>query len=282
MGVGHQVVKVDLHTHSSCSDGLMTPDRLLDTALMGGIRVLSITDHDTLDGSLQAMRSIAGTPERFGDLILVPGVEVSCRHGERVVHILGYFLERPVSRLQSILDANVQGRKTRAREIVRRLERDGWPVSCSDFDQPAQVMNRLNVARLLVERGAIGSVSVFFDELTGRGCPYEVERHEPDPFDVVPLIRESGGLAVIAHAGANGVIDLIEPLCGVGLSGVEAHHPKHSPDVALRLEECAQSLGLLVTGGSDWHGDASHPGSFGQAGVSQAQLERFLAADPRG
>lgn len=259
----------------------MEPGQLLDTALEGGIRVLSVTDHDTLDGSLQAMGSIDADPDRFEGFILVPGVEVSCRHEGRVVHILGYYLERPVHRLRSILEANVRGRETRAFEIVRLLERDGWPISLADFDQAGHVVNRLNLARLLVERGAIDSVSTFFDDLTGKGCPYEVKRHEPDPFDVVPLIRESGGLAVIAHAGANDVIDLIEPLHRVGLSGVEAYHPKHPADMALLLEDRASSLGMLVTGGSDWHGNTSHPGGLGQVALPEAHLERFLAADPR-
>lgn len=274
--------RADLHVHSSCSDGIFAPSKVLEHARRAGLSYLSITDHDSFEGYRRAAEYLADPvrdPRAYP--VLVPGMELSCMHDGRDVHMLAYFATAPSPALAQAMDAARMQRVRRARRIVELLAADGFPISEDDLVSRGMSFNRVNVARLLFERGSIPSVDYFFSHLAGRGCHYHIERHEMEPALAIELIRESGGIPVIAHPAHYHVVDLIEPLSSEGLGGVEAYHASHALPVARELEELADRLGLLVTGGSDWHGDSTHAEHIGETRLPRHCLEKFLAADPR-
>lgn len=274
-------MRFDLHVHTNLSDGIYPPRDVLDRAHEADLRYLSITDHDNFQGYTQASDLLAQDPELSISMTLIPGVEVSCIQDGRDVHMLAYYIEHPVAELLSTLDSARDGRKKRCLRLIHLLESDGYPISLEGFLDSGVTINRTNIARILIREGCIENVDYFFDKMVGKGCPYHVPRHEVDPFTAVELIRASGGLPIIAHPALYGVVDLIEPLSEAGLAGVEAYHASQSLQTAHELQDLAESLDLLVTGGSDWHGDATHAAALGASQLPLECLEKFLAADPR-
>jgi predicted metal-dependent phosphoesterase TrpH len=271
---------VDLHVHTTCSDGIYTPRQVVQHAQRLGIEYLAITDHDTFTGTRDALSIAEELPDPGGPTV-IPGIEVSCMHDQRDVHMLGYYCTAPTDELAEVLEASREQRTERARTIVGMMETDGYPISENDFEDQDLTFNRVNIARILLHRGCIPSVDHFFKHLVGKGGRYHVARHEIEPAYAIKLIRDSGGLPVIAHPAHYHVVDLIAPLIKDGLAGVEAYHASHPISVARELEAYATSAGLLVTGGSDWHGDATHASELGIRTLPRTCLERFIAADPR-
>ena len=256
-------MRIDLHTHSTASDGTDGPGDLVRAAAAAGLDVVALTDHDTFSGLPAATSAAAEVGLR-----LVPGVEVSCVAGDVPFHLLAYWCDPADEALGAELLLNRDDRIPRAREITRRLAEAGYPVTWETVS--AQVpegatVGRPHLADALVVAGAVADRDEAFATLLHDGSPYVVGHHYVDHRAVVPLVRASGGVAVVAHMGAakRGVVlsvEALEEMTADGLAGLEVDHPDHDDETRERLRSLANRLGLLATGSSDYHGTGKKQG----------------------
>ena len=252
---------VDLHTHSTASDGTDSPAALVAVAHAAGLDVVALTDHDTTAGWAEA---IAALP---AGLTLVPGLELSCRwnppDGGRSteLHLLGYLVDPGHPELSTTLDRLRSSRLGRAERMTRRMAADGVPIT---WDRVAQIASgasagRPHIARALVETGIVGSVDEAFATLLNSGSPYHEPKEDLDALDGVRLVTAAGGVPVFAHplARSRGRVvgdEAVTAMAEVGLAGLEVDHPDHTEADRAHLRELAASRGLLTTGSSDYHG----------------------------
>lgn len=243
---------IDLHTHTTASDGSLTPEALVQLAAQRGLRILAITDHDTVAG-LSAAEAIA---RQYG-VTLIPGIELSTAVPSGEVHILGYFIDPSDPGLQRHLVQLVEARRERAIRLVEQLRRLGFPVTLEDLEAIAGggTMTRAHAARLLVARGFVQSIDEAFERYLGRNRPAYVPRTFPTPQEAVEIVRSAGGIPVLAHPlSASDLETTLEQLLAVGLMGLEAWYAEYPPATQRALAQRATELGLLTTGGSDYHG----------------------------
>lgn len=250
---------IDLHSHTTASDGLLSPAALLDAAAAAGLTVLAITDHDTTAGYLDGRRLLAGRP-----LELVPGIEISAVHDGRDVHVLGYFIDPSSPRLTDFLEGQQTDRRRRVLEMTDRLGSLGRPIDPEPILEAAsrgRSVGRPQIADALVAGGHVKSRDEAFRRFLEHGGPAFVPRLGASPRDVVKIIHEAGGLASLAHPGVHQRDHLIDELAAEGLDAIEVRHSDHDAATEDRYRRTASRLGLLVTGGSDFHGNASHRAS---------------------
>lgn len=266
---------IELHAHSNCSDGTLSPRDLVRSAVEIGLGAIALSDHDTMAG-VEPAQDEAGS----AGVELIPGAEISCIYEGRQVHLLGYWCRLDGSELAEELARVRESRKVRAGAMVEKLRALGLPVTVEQVMRHAVGGNpgRPHVARALVEIGAVTEVKdAFTPELIALGGRAYVEKYALDPKRAVTLIREAHGSAVLAHpaphAGSPGVEDgLIVALVAAGLAGIEAGHIYHSPADVERYRRMAAELGLIATAGSDCHGS---PLTMGTCTVDRATLERL-------
>lgn len=241
----------DLHLHSSASDGAHAPGELVRLSAAAGLPAIAITDHDTVFGTAEALAEAASLP-----ILVISGVELSAGYGDRGMHILGYHVDHTDTALNTRLEALRTIRVERAERIVYALAHDGFRIEVADVLAAADggAIGRAHIARLLVDTGQAASVSEAFRTLLGKTAPYYVPKPVHTPEDMLAWIAEAGGVPVLAHPGLSGVDDLIPALAQSGLAGLEAYHPSHSPGRREHYACLAASLGLIATGGSDFHG----------------------------
>ncbi|UUU31070.1 PHP domain-containing protein [Streptomyces sp. CA-210063] len=249
-------MRIDLHSHSTASDGTDTPAELVRKARATGLDVVALTDHDTTRGHAEA---IAALPE---GLTLVTGAELSCRLDGVSMHMLAYLFDPEEPDLLAERELVRDDRVPRARGMMAKLNELGVPVT---WEQVARIagdgsVGRPHVATALVELGVVPTVSDAFTEqwLADGGRAY-VEKHETDPFEAIRLIKGAGGVAVFAHPaavkrGRTVPESAIAELAAAGLDGIEVDHMEHDPATRARLRGLAKELGLLTTGSSDYHG----------------------------
>jgi predicted metal-dependent phosphoesterase TrpH len=261
---------VDLHSHSTASDGALAPEMVVETAAAAGLAALALTDHDTLAGVPAAQE--AG--RRLG-VRIVAGVELSLMDGEREVHMLGLHIAQ-VGTLQSQLEAVRDSRVSRAEQIVSRLNALGVPVTMDAVlaEAAGGAVGRPHVARALIAGGWVRDQREAFDRYLGAGRPANVEKQRVTIADGIRLIHECGGLAVVAHPGGDGRRERVEPLVALGLDGLEVKHPGHSAEDTLRVAALADHFGLVKSGGSDWHGAATGPRVLGGMRVPREWLDQ--------
>ena len=271
---------IDLHVHSTASDGELSPEAVVGRAAAAGVAAMALTDHDTLAGVPAAIA--AG--ERVG-VRVIGGCEFSVAAPWGEMHVLGYFLPPGTTLLEEFLVRCRADRERRGRAMVERLHRLGIGVSDADVAAEAEggAVGRPHVARALVRRGHVGSVGEAFDRFLGRGRPAFVEKSLPTFAQVADLVHRVGGVVSAAHLKDRGTRSLLVHFKQIGLDAVETRHPSHDPDVRARLTEFALDLGLQRTGGSDWHGDpVGDEGqiAIGSQNVPLAWLEALDAARP--
>ncbi|MXM65210.1 PHP domain-containing protein [Streptomyces sp. HUCO-GS316] len=249
-------MRIDLHCHSTASDGTDTPAELVRKAAAAGLDVVALTDHDTTRGHAEA---IAALP---AGLTLVTGAELSCRIDGISMHMLAYLFDPEEPALLAERELVRDDRVPRARAMVARIQELGVPVT---WEQVARIagdgsVGRPHVATALVELGVVPTVSDAFtpDWLADGGRAF-VEKHETDPFEAIRLIKGAGGVAVFAHPAASKrgrtvPESAIAKMAAAGLDGLEVDHMDHDPDTRVRLRGLAGELGLLATGSSDYHG----------------------------
>ena len=253
-------MRIDLHTHSTASDGTDTPAELAAAARAAGLDVVALTDHDTTAGIAAA---VAAAPP---GLTVVPGVELSCRwnptEGRGVsVHLLGYLVDPAAAELRAECDRLRLGRVDRGRRVTELLAAAGFPVTWERVRALADggSVGRPHVARALVEAGVVASVDEAFAHLLRTGSPYYAGKPELDALAAVGLVRRAGGVPVFAHPLARRrgrVVDdgAIAAMAAVGLAGLEVDHPDHDAADRAHLRGLAAELALLTTGSSDYHG----------------------------
>jgi predicted metal-dependent phosphoesterase TrpH len=245
-------VRVDLHCHSTASDGEYPPAEVARRARAAGLAAFALTDHDTTAGVPEATR----VGETL-DVRVVSGCEFSVKAPWGELHLLGYFLPPGHDRLEEFLAGTRAARRRRAEQIVGHLRRLGVAIELADVVRAADggALGRPHVARVLVQRGVSMDMNDAFAHYLGRGRPAYVEKPLPTLQQVADLVHAVGGVAVAAHLGDHGTEGQIRQFAEQGLDGLEVRHPSHSPGTERRLTAIAQRLGLAISGGSDWHGD---------------------------
>ena len=245
---------MELHCHSTASDGIYPPDEVVSRAHAAGVRILALTDHDTLEGLPVALEAGA----RLG-VRVIAGCEFSVQVPWGEMHLLGYFLPVGHAPLEQFLATTREDRARRGADMAARLQGLGLAVDVADIEAEADggAIGRPHVARALLKRGQVATVQEAFDRYIGWGRPGFVEKKLPAFRDVAELVHGCGGVVSAAHLKDRGSRSNLTLLKGQGLDAVETRHPSHDPDTRARLTDLAQALGLLRSGGSDWHGEES-------------------------
>lgn len=256
---------IDLHTHTTASDGRCSPPDLVARAAAAGVTVLGVTDHDTVGGCVAAAAACAAAGIEF-----VPGIEITAVAQGRDVHVLGYFIDVSSAALEVFLRTQRAYRIQRLREMLDRLADNGLPLDVDAIlgpatEDPSRAAGRPWIARELVRVGHVVDIAEAFDRWLGAGRPAFVPRTGAPPDEVFTRVHEAGGVASLAHPALLQRDEWIAGMAADGLDALEVYHTKHAADDTTRYLEMATELGLAVSGGSDFHGDNSHtapaPGS---------------------
>jgi 3',5'-nucleoside bisphosphate phosphatase len=269
-------VRIDLHVHSSASDGTDPPAAVMLRAAAAGLDVVALTDHDTVSGIARASEALPP------GLTLVPGMELSCLLAGNSVHMLAYLFDVGDPALSAETELIRDDRVHRARAMVDRLRELGAPVAWDQVTAIADgaVVGRPHIARAMAEAGVVATpADAFTADWIGDGGRAHVGRYAPDPERAITLVRAAGGVPVLAHPGSPGYEikdEVITRLAAVGLAGVEVYHPDHDDSERMRLTALATRLDLVMTGGSDDHGAFSGTGP-GAETTPPDQYERLLA-----
>ena len=267
-------MRFDLHTHTTASDGVLSPADLVGLAKTVGLDALAITDHDTVAGLSEATRAAVDH-----SIQLIPGIEISCVASGVPCHILGYFIDYRSSTLATYTVGAIRAREERMNEMLVRLASQNINLQIEDVIKEAgperSSLGRPHLARALVSNGYASSMTDAFDRLIGDQHPAQVTISVLGASEAIQLIRDAGGVAVWAHPRLEVLDKLLPELVAAGLRGLEVYRPKSSLQHILEIKARATKMELLVTGGSDWHG----PGlgvQFGQFYVTDDDVSQFL------
>lgn len=272
---------IDLHTHTTASDGRCTPSELVARASAAGVTVLGVTDHDTVAGVAAAAAAC-----RTAGIEFVPGIEITAVRDTADVHVLGYFVDAASPALQNFLAEQRRRRVSRVREMIQRLaglgiHLDADAILKPGIDDPSKAVGRPWIASALVAGGHVATKNDAFDRFLSRGRPAYVPRTGASPDDVIARIHDARGLASIAHPALIGRDEWLHDFADADVDALEVFHPDHDPDATARYMALATRLGLAVTGGSDYHADESHgataPGSVSLPREHYDRLVRLKA-----
>lgn len=271
---------IDLHSHTTASDGQYPADTLLALARQAGVRTLAVTDHDTVGGLPAAIAAA-----RAEGLRLVPGIEFSAFVHGKEAHVLGHFVSPDDPKLKTFGETLRFERERRMEQMVEKMRALGFPVRMEDVLRvagPEAQLGRPHLARALVERGWTTSTKEAFDRWLGDGRPAWVDRYRLSGEEAVTLIKGAGGTATLAHPGTSRMERYdIQALRAAGLEGLEALHTDHNPSVRAKYLKIAAELDLVPTAGSDFHGEKVAPArKLGDAAMPEENFERLRARAP--
>ena len=249
-------MRIDIHAHSSASDGTELPADLIRSAAAAGLDVVALTDHDTTSGWAAAVEALPA------GLTLVRGAEISCEIDGVSMHLLAYLFDPSHEGLAEEMGMAFDDRTPRAKAIIAKLADAGYPVvwqDVLDLLEPGATVGRPHIADVLVAKGVVPDRNTAFTQLLHNDGPFFVDHYYVDPVKAVQLVRAAGGVPVFAHPAASHrgrTVDdgVITKLADAGLAGIEVDHRDNPPEARVRLREIAAELGLLVTGASDYHG----------------------------
>ena len=249
---------IDLHLHTTASDGTLTPSTLVARAAGAGLRIIAITDHDTLDG-LEEARGAATTH----GIRLIDGVEITAVEDQRDVHLLGYFVDPANGGLRDFLSTQRADRVRRVREMASRLATLGFPVDVESLIagaalKPGRSVGRPQIAAALVAAGHARDWQDAFDRLIGTDGAAYVARRGARPEDAIGIVRRAGGLVSMAHPAVTKLDHIIPRLASAGMAALEVRHSDHDAAAEQHYRALAAQHGLAVSGGSDYHGDGGH------------------------
>lgn len=271
---------IDLHLHTTASDGLLSPSELVHKARAAGLSTISITDHDTTAGC-----DAAHDAARAAGLELVPGIEISAVADGRDVHVLGYFFDTASMALRAFLDRQREDRLRRVSEMGSRLATLGCPIDVAPILESAargRSVGRPQIAEALMASGYVATRDEAFDRFLEFRGPAYVPRRGASPQEVVAILHEAGGIASLAHPGIARRDGSIGPLAAAGLDALEVRHSDHDDATETRYRDLARRYNLLVTGGSDFHGEsASRVSRFGALSITIAELDDLRRAAAR-
>jgi hypothetical protein len=268
---------VDLHSHTTASDGALGPGELVRLAAKHGVHVLAITDHDSTEGLAEALEEAVRHPA----LTIVPGLEINCDVERGEVHVLGYFVDVAADWFQEFLAGQRAERRARVHRIAARLAELGMPID------PAEVFalvregsaGRPHVAQVMVNHGYVRSLREAFDRYLHTNGPANVPRRRLTPVEAVEIIRKAHGVPVLAHPGLAARDEMIPDLVRAGLMGIETYYAEHSATQTRAYEETCARLGLVATGGSDYHGPQT--GRTNPPGTPRVPLSAYEALKER-
>jgi predicted metal-dependent phosphoesterase TrpH len=271
--------KIDLHSHSRASDGEFPASEVAARANAAGLGTWALCDHDTVAG----LEEGAGAARRHG-IRFVPGIELSAFLGAKEIHLLGHFVDPAHPTLLTFEDFLAEHRRGRMEQIVHRLAKLNVRVRAEDIERwsGGKTIGRPHVARAILETGAVATIKEAFDRFLGEGKPAYVPRFRLDVADAVALVRGAGGTCTIAHPGVSKLDGReIERLRGAGVDGLEVHHADHDPGTRERFLRLAESLDMIPTAGSDYHGDTVSPDRhLGDVTMTPEDLARLEARRP--
>lgn len=271
---------IDLHLHTTASDGLLPPAALVDAARAAGLRTIAITDHDSTAGIAEAVRAADAC-----GMDCVPGIEITAIADERDIHVLGYFIDPKVEALVDLLARQQRDRLRRLSDMADRLAALGMPIDMSSILDDAargRTVGRPHLADALIRAGHVRSRQDAFEQLLARGRPAFLSRAGAAPAEVIDVIHLAGGVASLAHPGLNERDDLIPALARAGLDALEARHSQHDENAERHYRRLAADHGLLVSGGSDFHGDpGDRDAVLGVVTLPAADLEGLRQAAGR-
>ena len=248
-------MKGDYHIHTNYSDGVFSPEKIVDLALNAGLQAIALTDHDNVL-SYNVAQEYLKTKEV--DLKLIQGIEVNNLYKDYEVHILGYFPDVTKSDFKNLLKVQQQARTKQTKEILALLnKKEGIKINYEDVKNMVAEggsIGRPHIAKAITNVGGTSNIMEAYSKYIHRNSPVYVERKTVSPFDAVEVIYDSGGIPVVAHPYDIDIAEkLIKELMNCGLRGIEAYHRKHSPAIVEYFSSMAENLGLIVTGGSDFH-----------------------------
>lgn len=282
--------RVDLHTHSTASDGIYSPGELLQRAHAVGLRVLALTDHDSTNGVEEAAQAAQALNIEF-----IPGIEINTDGSGGEVHVLGYFPEYQRAAFQAVLQVLRDARVRRGERMVERLNGGGVHITWERVRQIAQgAVGRPHIAQALMEAGYVQSMPEAFEKYLCTGCPAYVPRYKLTVEDAIHLIASANGLPVLAHPAEllnSGrrqaphpltsplppLRDWLPRLCEVGMVGLETYYGQYTAEIVSELRTLADEYHLVPTGGSDFHGPGIHPTPLGGHAVPYESVERLRA-----
>ena len=271
-------MSADLHIHTDASDGTESPAQVVYLAKIAGLKAIAITDHETTLGIVPALE--AG---RRLSLEVLPGVEMSTEHNGREIHLLGYLMDYKNPVFLSFLEVLKQKRKERVEKIAARLRDLGIQVTLDQILAAAGKgsVGRPHVARVLIKSGLVMSIADAFEQYLGTGRPAYVSRFRYSTSEAIQLIREAGGVTVLAHPVIDKSENFIPEFVKEGLQGLEVYYPGHSPETINRFLEICRLYNLIFTGGSDFHGDQTRHGYIGEVTVSYQSVVDLKNAQVR-
>jgi len=269
--------KIDLHIHTSISDGRFSPEEIVRKSARLGLTIIAICDHDSVDGIAPALEAARAFPQ----LRIVPGIEVSTFAPGNEVHVLGYFIDFNDPKLKTTLANSRNSRRERAKAMIAKLNDLNVHISWQQVQKIAGsgTIGRPHIAQAMLEKGYIKSFKEAFTKYIGLGGPAYVERHKITPVEAVALIKESNGLPVLAHPlTIKQPEEMIAELKEAGLVGIEVYYDDYNEDERNSLALLASKYNLITTGGSDYHGlDDSAETMLGNAHVPQESAEKLIA-----
>ena len=270
-------MKADFHLHTTASDGRFSPEKLVQLAAERGLEVIAITDHDSVAGVIAAVKAA----ESFPPLKVIPGVEINTDIPNGEVHILGYFIDYRSQELRQTLRRLRQARRRRAHKMVDKLAQLGIEVEWERVKKLAAggSIGRPHIAQAMLEQGYISRLQEAFNRYIGRYGPAYVERERLSPVGAVKLVAKAGGLPVLAHpAGIDNLEELLEQLTAEGLVGLEAYYNGYGQRTVKFLVNIADKHGLIITGGSDFHGfGGGNETPVGGIDIPSVCLEQLVA-----
>lgn len=269
----------DLHTHTNFSDGSLSPEELLDKAKNIGLKYLAITDHDTIDG-VKYIYENGLYPDK--NLKVIFGIEFSALNPEHDIHIVGYNIDIYDGALSDMINEVLDARWTRFSQIVRNLQEKKYNIREAEVLQIAgssRSIGRAHIARTLVKKGMFKTVREAFEKVLGKNKPAYAPRYFPTVDEVVDVIRQAGGIAMLAHPGLIGDDNLVEEICRK-VDALEVYYPAHNPFDIEKYLTLATRFNLIPGGGSDFHGIGSrHVNDLGEYTIPDEVAERFFRGD---
>ena len=250
---------IDLHVHSTCSDGTLSPTELVDYAIQKGLSAFALTDHDCVEGLdtiLSYAKSLPNAPE------IIPGIELSTDENGQEVHMVGLFIDHHNPEFNQYLQEFIESRTTRNKKMCHLLQEHGMNITYEELEAefPGAVLTRAHYAKLLMKHGYVKSIKEAFERFLGDHCPCYVSREKITPVMAIDLIKKAGGLAILAHPILYHMSDarldaLVQKLKEAGLTGIEAIYSTYSPAEERQIRKLATKYDLLLSGGSDFHGE---------------------------
>ena len=266
---------VDLHTHTTASDGTYAPRDLVAEAASRGVRVLAVTDHDSTEGLAEALEEA----ERRRPLEIIPGIEINCDVEGAEIHVLGYLMDWQAEWFQDFCREQRRERRARVHRMVERLAAIGMPLEADEVFAIVKEgsAGRPHVAQVMVAHGYVKTVREAFDKYLGSGKPGHVPRKKVSPEDAVRIIRKAGGVPVFAHPGLADRDELIPGLIDAGLMGIECYYTEHSAAQRATYLQICKDQDLVATGGSDFHGPKVRAATLGSPSVPMSAVDALRA-----